>query len=141
MKFTRTPVSLRARHFQAGFTLAEVLAALVFLALVIPVAVQGIQVASRAGQFGARKAAAVRIADRVLNELDVTGQLTLGSQSGVVREGAIEYPWRLDSQSWMEGDLDLAVVRVQFDVQGRAYEARLATLVDPDAVHTGFTTR
>ena len=51
MKFrTRTPhcktpgVNFR----RAGFTLAEVLAALAFMAIVIPVAVQGLRIASRA---------------------------------------------------------------------------------------------
>src|ERR1051325_2433688 len=72
----------RARNAR-GFTLAEVLAALAFMAIVIPVAVQGLRVASLAGQVGQRKAVAGRIAERVLNELSVTGQLQGSGTSGV----------------------------------------------------------
>src|SRR6478735_6417980 len=60
------------RRLQAGFTLAEVLAALLFMAIVIPVAVQGLRIASRAGSLSERKAIAARLADSKLNELVVT---------------------------------------------------------------------
>ena len=43
-----------------AFTLAEVLAALMFMAIVIPVAVQGLRVSSRAGALAERKREAVR---------------------------------------------------------------------------------
>ncbi|HSH14784.1 MAG TPA: prepilin-type N-terminal cleavage/methylation domain-containing protein [Verrucomicrobiae bacterium] len=122
---------------RAGFTLAEVLAALAFMAIVIPVAVQGIAVASRAGQVAARKADAARIGDRVLNELEVTGQLLSGVQSGVIQEGAREFHWSMQTQSWLEGNLNQVTVSVAFEVQGQAYDVQLATLIDPNATTTG----
>lgn len=122
---------------RAGFTLAEVLAALAFMAIVIPVAVQGIAVASRAGQVAARKADAARIGDRVLNELEVTGQLLSGVQSGVIQEGAREFRWSMQTQSWLEGNLNQVTVSVAFEVQGQAYDVQLATLIDPNATTTG----
>jgi type II secretion system protein I len=118
---------------RAGFTLAEVLAALAFMAIVIPVAVQGVAVASRAGQVAARKADAARIGDRVLNELEVTGQLLSGVQSGVIQEGTREFRWSMQTQSWLEGNLNQVTVSVAFEVQGQAYDLRLATLIDPNA--------
>jgi len=124
---------------RAGFTLAEVLAALAFMAIVIPVAVQGIAVASRAGQVAARKADAARIGDRVLNELEVTGQLLGGVQSGVIREGAREFRWSMQTQSWLEGNLNQVTVSVAFEVQGQTYDLRLATLIDPNAATTTET--
>ena len=39
----------RSRRSAAGFTLAEVMAALVFMAIVIPVALEGLSIATRAG--------------------------------------------------------------------------------------------
>lgn len=126
-----------AKSTRAGFTLAEVLAALAFMAIVIPVAVQGIAVASRAGQVAARKADAVRIGDRVLNELEVTGRLLSGVQSGVIQEGEREFHWSMQTQSWLEGDLEQVTVSVAFEVQGHAYDIQLATLIDPNATTTG----
>jgi type II secretory pathway component PulJ len=129
------------KHHRSAFTLAEVLAALAFMAIVLPVAVQGIQIASRAGQVGVRKATAARIADRVMNELDVTGQLLGGTQNGAVREGGREYTWRMDSQSWLEAaDLDVVTIRVAFEVQGEEYDVRLSTLVDPNATVSAAAT-
>jgi len=103
------------------------------MVIVIPVVVQGIQLSSRAGQVGVRKAAAARIGDRVVNELHVTGELLNGSRNGIIREGGLEYEWRMDSQSWLEADLDMVTVSVAFAVQGETYDVRLTTLVDPNS--------
>jgi hypothetical protein len=111
-----------------------VLAALAFMAIVIPVVVQGIQLASRAGQVGARKAVAARIADRVVNELNVTGEIYHGTQSGAVREGGREYRWQMESRSWQDASLDLITVRVGFEVQGSQYDVQLNTVLDPNTV-------
>src|SRR2546422_4364621 len=90
------------KRMQAGFTLAEVLAALAFMAIVIPVAVQGLRVASLAGQVGQRKAVAGRIAERVLNELTVTGQSQGTARSGVAQDGALFYRWTVRAEPWSE---------------------------------------
>ena len=69
MKLARQRIKARASQATAsGFTLAEVLAALVFMAIVIPVALSGLSVASRAGEVSVRKAEAALVAERVLNE-------------------------------------------------------------------------
>src|SRR2546430_15444677 len=76
-----------------GFTLVEVLAALLFMAIIIPVAMHGMSVASRAGILGQRKVAAMRVAERVLDELLVTGHINSGSSDGTTVEGDTTYPW------------------------------------------------
>ena len=119
----------RARNAR-GFTLAEVLAALAFMAIVIPVAVQGLRVASLAGQVGQRKAVAGRIAERVLNELSVTGQLQGSGTSGVAQESALEYRWTVRAEPWPEDAMRLVTVQVTFPVQGQDYDVRVSTLMD-----------
>ena len=113
-----------------AFTLVEVLAALAFMAIVIPVAVDGLRVASLAGQVGERKATASRIAERILNELLVTGQYRSATQKGVVQEDAREYRWSMRSESWPLGAMRLVTVEVIYPVQGRDYDVRLSTLAD-----------
>src|SRR5258706_11138235 len=71
---------------RAGFTLAEVLAALLFMAIVIPVALQGIKIANQAGQVAVRKTQAARVAQRVLNESIVTTNWDKSGLSGTVTE-------------------------------------------------------
>lgn len=114
----------------SGFTLAETLAALLFLAIVIPVTVQGIQLASYAGQVSRRKVVAARIADRVLNDLVANGSWQSASGAGTALEGPLEFRYRSKVDSWTESTLRLLTVEVDFTVQGRDQTVRLSTLVD-----------
>lgn len=132
MKFTpanrRSPGSDRGR---AGFTLAEVLAALLFMAIVIPVAVQGLQIASRAGSVSERKALGARLAESKLNELIVTRQWSSSASQGTIQEGFQNYKWRLENQPWAEdGAMRLVTVSVTVPVQGQDYDVPVSTLVD-----------
>ena len=131
MKFEPTHwLSCAARRKESGFTLAEALAALAFLAIVIPVAVEGLRVANQVGQVADRKAAAARVADRILNELLVTKQWQQASSSGNVQEGRLSYQWRLLNEAWEQDSLKLLTVLVTYSVQGQEYDVRLSTLVD-----------
>ena len=124
----------RAKRACAAFTLAEVLAALVFMAIVIPVSVEALRIANLAGQVGERKAVAARIAERVLSEWSVTGQLPGTGQSGTVQEGAHEFRWSLSSAQWPQGTMQEVTVKVVYQVQGREYEVHISTLSDNSAL-------
>ena len=89
------------RRADAGFTLAEVLAALLFLAIVIPAAVEVLHVASLAGEVAARKSEAARVADRVLSESIVTTNW-MARQSGTISEGILDFRWIVTSRSWTQ---------------------------------------
>src|SRR5437867_6434981 len=79
----------------AAFTLAEVLAALVFMAILIPVALEGLHIASRAGEVAARKSEAALVAERILNENIVTTNWNTTVQNGTVRQGIRDLRWTL----------------------------------------------
>lgn len=115
---------------RAGFTLAEVLAALVFMAIVIPVAVDGISVANRAGVVAGRKAVATRLAENMLNELLVTGEWESAGQRGTFEEGPEGYSWTLDNQAWDQGNMRQVSIEVTYPVRSQEYTVRLTTLVD-----------
>lgn len=125
----RCPTAAGSPGRRAGFTLAEVLAAMVFLAIVIPVAVEGLRVASQAGQVGLRKAVAARLADQVLNEWLVSNQGVAGLPSGEIREGVVDYRWSLRAATWPEDSMREVTVVMAYTVQGQDYEVRLSTLV------------
>jgi type II secretory pathway pseudopilin PulG len=118
------------RHRRAGFTLAEVLAAMLFMAIVIPVAIMGLRLASQAGAVATRKAIATRIGERVLNEMIVTGQTQKSSQAGQTREGQQDYRWSLTLEPSGLDTLRVATVQVFYPVQGHEYDVRLSTLVN-----------
>ena len=115
---------------RAAFTLAEVLAALLFLAIVIPTAVEVLHVASLAGEVAVRKSAAARVADRILNESLVTTNWSNGSQSGTVTEGVLDFNWKLTSQNWPEDSMQWLTAEVMFSAQGKEYSVKLSTLAN-----------
>src|SRR5580704_7355221 len=105
------------RERQSGFTLVEVLAALMFMAIVIPVAIEALRVASLSGEVAARKGEAARVADRVLNEAVVTGNS--GQQNGTVTEGSREFRWTVHRDVWPVDAMQLMMAEVTYTAQGR----------------------
>ena len=116
---------------RAGFTLAEVLAAMLFLAIVIPAAVEALHVASLAGEVAARKTVAARVADRILNESLVTTNWSGGAQSGTATEGALDFRWTLTRQDWPQNSMQLLTAEVKYQAQGKDYSVKLSTLANP----------
>lgn len=121
--------SLRGRGVNA-FTLAEVLAALLFMAIVIPVALEAMRIASRAGVLAERKREAARVAEKILNESIVTTNWNTSALSGTILEADREYRWQLRTESWSEPDMRLLSVEVDFPVQGQDYSVKLSTLAN-----------
>src|SRR4051794_11662837 len=104
-----------------GFTLIELLAAMIFMAIVIPAALQGLQIASRAGEVAQRKAAATRILDSVMNE-NIAGAASRGAtQKGVVSEGALDFNWQIRLENWKEDSMRLVTGDVTYQVRGQDY--------------------
>ena len=123
--------SCAARRCCQAFTLAEVMAAMLFLAVVIPVAVDVLHVSSLAGEVAARKSEAARVADRVLNESIVTTNWGNGLQTGTVTEGTLDFQWKLTSQTWPQDPLaqmEWLTAEVTFSAQGKDYSVKLSTL-------------
>ena len=119
-----------SRRYQAAFTLAEILAAMLFLAIVIPAAVEALHVASLAGEVAARKGGAARVADRILNESLVLTNWSLGAQNGTITEGAQEYRWTMTSQNWPVDTMQLLTAEVKYSAQGHDYSVTLSTLAN-----------
>ncbi len=122
------------RRSVAGFTLAEVLAALLFMAIVIPVALEAMHVASRAGTVAARKGEAARVAQRLLAETLVTTNWNQAVQSGTVTEGQRQFAWTLHSDLWNQDPNQNVIhqlsVEVKFTAQNQEYAVSMSTLVD-----------
>jgi len=125
MKFATAKIEKRA-----AFTLAEVLAAMLFLAIVIPAAIEALHVASLAGEVAARKGAAARVADEVLNESLITTNWNQGTQSGTIAEGPLDYQWTLTSQSWPQAPMQMLTTKVTFQAQDKEYSVELSTLAN-----------
>lgn len=143
MKFRPTQLSngegrqdARAPGMRSAFTLAEVLAALAFLAILIPTVVECLNIASRAGEVAERKAHAARVAENVLNESIVTTNWSQSSQNGTVSDGTAQYNWTLESSPWNQDPMRVLTVDVKYSVQGKDYSVQLSTLVDESTLYS-----
>jgi general secretion pathway protein I len=119
---------------RAAFTLAEVLAALLFMAIVIPAAVEALHVASLAGTVAERKGEAARVARRLLAESLVTTNYNQAVQTGTVTEGRRQFRWTIHNDPWNQDPtqnvIQLLTVDVVFTAQSRDFSVRMSTLVD-----------
>jgi type II secretory pathway pseudopilin PulG len=125
----------------AGFTLAEVLAALLFLAIVIPAAVEALHVATLSGEVAVRKGAAARVADRILNESIVMTNWNGGTQSGTASEGAVDFRWTLTSETWPQDAMQLLTAEVKYSAQGKDYSVKLSTLANSQVLTPTMNTQ
>lgn len=120
----------KSRDSQSGFTFAEVLAAMVFLGVLVPVVIEGLTLSNRAAVVAERKTVATQLAANKLNEIVVTqawSETNASGDFGLLWPG---YTWEIQSLSWSEGELTELTVVVSYEVQGQPYFVRLATLVD-----------
>ncbi len=115
---------------RAGFTFAEVLAAMLFLAVLLPVLARAVTLANRLSSAAVRKEAAVRIAENVLEEAVVTGEWSLSNASGEWTENGILYTWERKSSGWSESGMNEVTVQVDFPLQGQEQSVSLSTLVE-----------
>ena len=86
----------------AAFTLIELLVAIALVAMITPIIVEGMRLATLAGEVSERKALAARIADRVLNDAIITGngQPLSAAQSGDEQVGDFKFHWQMKDAPW-----------------------------------------
>lgn len=119
-------------NHRRGFTFIETLAAMLFMAIVLPVAIQGLMIANRAGVVAQRKRVAAQLADRRLTEVVMDESWRYGEQEGDFGEDWPEYRWLLQDEAWEEDTMRVITVEVLFPVQDREYVVSLSTLVEEE---------
>ncbi len=122
-------LTYKDRNDQQGFTFAELLAAMVFAAIVIPVALQGIGYANRASVYAERKIQATWLAEKLLNETIITESWQSTVNQGQFQNEYSIYRWELNTQVW-NGDIMEVQAVVFFPVQNKEHFVRISTLVD-----------
>lgn len=112
-----------------GFTLIEVLATIVLVAIVLPVAMNGISVALSAASVAKFDLEAATLAENKLNEIVATNQWQLGNLSGDFSEfNYPEFRWIANALNRETGLMEVSV-EVQWISRGVERSLLLATLV------------
>lgn len=123
------PAGSNKRRRRTGFTFPEVLAAMVFMAIVIPVAIQGIRIAGEAATVAERKIKAARLAESALNEYVVSGRNTTSSRLMNKNDPWRDYSVSLKTARWPVDDMALATATVSFNVRNKEYLVEVSRLI------------
>ncbi len=155
----QSPATQRRDHIRKGFTLVEVLASLLFLAIAVPAIVGALGIASRTSEVAERSSIAGGLAENKLNEMLVDNAWQSAAQSN--GDFGADFPschWRMSTQTWAGGvntpgmgtttasnvttganSLTELSIEVFYPVQGSEHSVRLTTLVNLSSTATGST--
>ena len=127
------PLLRRSTH---GFTLIEALAALMLMAVVLPVAIQAISTASRLGSTTQRRALAMQLADTRMSEIILTGEWDEGDGVGEFDEsysdGATRYAWVLEVDDWNQPEFKQLTLYVTWETTRGLQLVKLSTVVSAE---------
>ena len=123
---------------RAAFTFVEVLAAMVFLGILMPVVISAMLTANRAGVVAERSTIAAQLGENKLGELQLGDAWSSAASSGDFGAEWSGYRWQLTKPTWQTGEMTELTLVVFYKAQGSEHEARLSTLVDT-SLSTGTT--
>ena len=115
---------------RAGFTLVELLATFVLIAIIIPVAMRGISLSTRIASHSKKQIEAISLAETKLTEFLITEDWLDGDQSGDFGEDWPEYRWNLVIEDWEEEETTKQLaLSVEWSESGLGRSITLTTIV------------
>ena len=120
----------------SGFTLVEVLATLVLIGIILPIAMRGVSLARQAEAHARRMSEATSLAEAKLNELVADGTWASGTLSGDFSPEQPDYQWQCLTATRDYG-LTEVVIRVTWLERGQIRQLVVATLASQVNQTTG----
>ena len=145
--------SIRLKKAEArGFTLIEVLAALMFLGILVPVVMEALSLSNHISSLSERRAVAAELAENKLNE-ELIGSYWQ-SETQTKGDFGTDYPgyrWEMTQAGWSgasqagtstagSSDMTELDMKVIFPVQGRDQSVSISTLVSASLAQLSGTT-
>jgi general secretion pathway protein I len=117
---------------RGGFTLIEVLATLMLMAIVLPVLMQGATLSSRLADDARRRTEAAGLAESKLAEIVATNEWQQTNLSGDFGTDWPGYRWTATVQPWPEDTTNAGIQEIDLQVfwseRGREYSMQVSTL-------------
>ena len=114
---------------ESGFTFIEMLATMVLIALIMPVAMHGIALCTRLAGQSERQIEAAGLAKMMLTQLVATQDWQNGDQQGDFGSDWPDYEWSATLLDWTDSTVQQLDVTVYWVAQGTEKEITLSTLV------------
>lgn len=121
------------RHNSAGFTFIELLATVVLIAIIMPVAMRSVALCTRLGGQSRNQIEAASLASTKLTELTASGDWKTSDRSGDFGSDWPGYRWTAEVSNWSDSTMSQLDLTVLWDSQGRQRSVTLSTLVNPEA--------
>ena len=115
-----------------GFTFVELLATVVLIAVIMPVAMRSIGLCTRLAGQSQRQIEAASLAKAKLTELTVSGEWENGDQRGDFGTDWPVYEWSATVANWTEASVRQVDVTVSWRSAGREQQVTLSTLMYPE---------
>jgi len=115
-----------------GFTFIELLATVVLIAIIMPVAMQCIALCTSLGGQSRKQIEAASLASTKLTELTASKDWETGERSGEFGPDWPGYRWSLDVSNWTDSALRQLDLTVLWQSRGRQRSITLSTLVYPE---------
>jgi len=111
-----------------AFTLVEVLASLVLVAIILPVAMKGVSLCLELSETARQQMEAGALAELRLAEVLATEEWTDGDASGDFGEDRPRYTWNMTVEEWEGPSISQIDVSVEWTSRGKTREVTLSTL-------------
>lgn len=127
---------MNRRTARAGFTLVEILAAMTFLGVLMPVVIGALLISNRAALVAERSTIAMQLGENRLAEMMLDDAWSSEGARGEFGEQWPGYRWELGKADWEAGAMTELTLAVFFQVQGSEHEVRLSTLASESLAAT-----
>jgi prepilin-type N-terminal cleavage/methylation domain-containing protein len=121
-----------SRSRPGGFTFIEMLATVVLIAIIMPVAMHSIGLCTRLAGQSRREVEAASLAKTKLTDLTVTGDWQNGNQRGDFGTDWPGYEWVATVTNWTDTSVRQLDLTVSWQSAGRRCEVTLSTLMHPE---------
>ncbi|MBW1914668.1 MAG: type II secretion system protein [Deltaproteobacteria bacterium] len=115
---------------QYGFTLLEILATFVLMAIILPAAMKGISISSKMAGHSKKKVEASALAEAKLTEIIINKDWTDGEQEGDFEDEWADYSWSMTVEDWeKEESMQQVDLSVFWNTSGIERSVTLTTVV------------
>jgi general secretion pathway protein I len=111
-----------------GFTMVEVLVSMVLIALILPVAMEGVSLALRAASLARQRSLAVSLAETEMADLITSASWDQSSLQGDFPDNP-DYHWTAEVSEWSGASVQQLEVDVLWTSNGQERSVTLDTLV------------
>ena len=122
----------RHQRCRCAFSLVEVLASLMLVSIVLPVAMHAISLSAANSSLAAQRPEAAALAQMKLNELSITGDYQDGMQEGDFGDEWPAYRWQAQTLEWSGLTLVQVDTTVTWIHRGQEHDVSVSTVVFDD---------